>query len=304
MRMFVLNIILLITITFSYGQWKSYTIYKGDTINKIDQQGRKQGLWIFFNPQYKGGIVQIGHYKNNMKEGLWTIYYPNGNIKAKITFHHNRQYGPVVLYYPNGKVNEQGYWKGNRWVGEYKYFYENGNPMYVWHYNEKGLRTGIQKYYFPNGNLYIVGTWKNGKEDGQIKEYYEDGHLKKISYWKNGQLNGKVLEYYKDGYIKEQRYYIAGIEDKSRRVIYARVKTVPERKKDSAQVQNFYYRQFSGNGNFKFFNNKGQLVSEGYFKNGVLYNGKKYYYDKNGKLIRIEVIKKGQIIDIISKENK
>ncbi len=298
MKFFWLNIAFLLMFFTAYPQWKSYQIYGNDTINKVDLNGLKQGLWIYFNDNYKNRIVQKGYYKDGKKQGVWEIYYPNGQLKAKITFKDNRQYGPVTTYYPNGNVREQGYWKGNKWVGDYKFFYENGNPMYIWHFNQYGRRDGEQKYFYDNGKLMLVGTWKDGKEYGTLKEYYKNGRIKKISHWQDGELNGEVIEYYPDGQPKIKRYFVKGQEKIEQTVYYAHVTAKP--KPDSDTVSKDYYRQFTGTGKFKFYNDKGQVISEGYFRNGVLYNGKRYIYDRNGKLIRIAIIREGKVSEIIN----
>ena len=296
MRKFFVEICLLLLPVLTIAQWKSYKIYNGDTINRIDLQGRRQGLWIFFNQDYKNKIVQKGYYKDGKKQGQWIIYYPNGNIKSKITFKDNKPYGPAEIYYPNGQLSEKGFWKINKWIGDYQYYYSNGKPQYLWHYNEEGKREGVQKYFYPNGQLMMEGNWQNGKEQGVMKEYYENGVLKRLSNWQNGQINGKVVEYNRQGKIKRQLYYINGVEDTSKRIVYAKVPHIAE---DTTQKP--AYRQFTGTGNFKFYNQQGQLVSEGYYKQGVLYTGKKYFYDKSGKIKKIVVYRNGKVIDVINK---
>ncbi len=296
MRFLYLNIFLFLFVASSSAQWKSYKIYQGDTINRVDQQGRKQGLWIYFNDKYEGGIVQKGYYKDGKKEGEWIVYYPNGNIKTKSFYKNNRIYGPVITYYKNGKIREQGTWKGNKWVGEYRYYYENGQLKYLWYFNQSGKREGKQVYYYDNGQKYVEGTWSEGKENGQIKEYYPNGQLHKISNWKNGLQNGKYVEYYDTGDLMMKKYYIAGKEDSTKTKYYAYVAKVDvsKQKVDSPRV----FKQFSGSGFFRFYNADGKLISEGEFKGGVLYNGKKYFYDKEGNLVKTAYIEEGRVTKI------
>ncbi len=296
MRKFLIKICLLLLPVFALAQWKSYKIYNGDTINRIDLQGRRQGLWIFFNQNYKNKIVQKGYYKDNKKNGVWIIYYPNGNIKSKITFKDNKPFGPAEIYYPNGQLSEKGFWKVNKWIGDYEYYYSNGSPQYLWHYNEQGKRQGVQKYFYQNGKLQLEGTWNNGKEQGVMKEYYDNGVLKRVSNWNDGQINGEVVEYNPQGKVKRRLYYLNGVEDTSKRIVYAKIShQITDTTHPAA------YRQFTGTGNFKFYNQKGQLVSEGYYKQGVLYNGKKYFYDNTGKLKKIVVYRNGKVVEVIKK---
>ncbi len=298
MRFFIVNTFFLLLSFFAFAQCKTFQVYKGDTINCVDKNGLKQGHWIFFNHSYKNGIIQEGYYKNNLKDSIWTVYYPDGKVKYKITFKDNHQYGPVIVYYPNGNICEQGFWKGNRWVGEYKFYYDNGKPKYIWHYDSSGHREGIQKYFYRNGNLMLAGIWSRGQEQGKLREYYPNGVIKRISEWKKGKIDGPVVEFYPDGQIKKKYYYVNGKIDSTRIVYYARV---TETKDTTGEEEPSVYRQFTGTGRFKFFDQQGRIVSEGYYRDGILVTGKKYIYGRDGKLTTVLVYQNGQIVDIIKK---
>ncbi len=283
---------------------QTYTIFKGDTINKIDKNGYRQGKWIFFEKNYKDSISVIGYYKDGQKNGLWTYFYPNGNIKAIITYSNNKKEGPVKLYYENGKLEEEGYWKGTKWVGEYKRYYPNGKLQYHWFYDKTGRRTGKQEYFYENGKKYIEGEWKDGKENGEMKEYYTNGKIKKITHWLDGSKNGKEIQYAKDGRKIFETYYINGSEDPSRRLVYndqnnensQPVDTLQTIMSSSADSLNL----FQGTGYFKIYStNKKYLIEEGYFQKGHLINGKKYKYDNNGKVIKIIIYKRGRPQEIV-----
>ena len=84
-------------------------------INQKDEEGRKQGKWIFFGKDQpeKGypmeGKISEGTYKNDRKNGRWTMYYKDGETpKIEGEFVNNRPNGPFVRYHPNGQVKEMG----------------------------------------------------------------------------------------------------------------------------------------------------------------------------------------------------
>lgn len=59
------------------AQWKSYIIgVKGDTLNRVDHQGRKQGPWVVKVPELRGekGYEEEGYFLNDKKEGRWVRY--------------------------------------------------------------------------------------------------------------------------------------------------------------------------------------------------------------------------------------
>lgn len=59
------------------AKYKSFLISaKGDTINRVDQKGFKQGKWVKHTDDLRGepGFEEEGVYKNDMKEGVWRRY--------------------------------------------------------------------------------------------------------------------------------------------------------------------------------------------------------------------------------------
>lgn len=66
-----------------YGQWKSYKIsVRGDTLNRVDMQGMKQGPWLNHYDQVRGepGYEEEGYYKNDRKEGEWKLFSLPGDL--------------------------------------------------------------------------------------------------------------------------------------------------------------------------------------------------------------------------------
>lgn len=67
------------------AQWKSFIIsQRGDTLNRLDQQGKKQGPWIVKVPDLRGerGYEEEGYFVNDRKEGRWVKYSLQGDKMA------------------------------------------------------------------------------------------------------------------------------------------------------------------------------------------------------------------------------
>lgn len=291
---------------------QNFEIYKGDTINYIDKNKLKQGVWIFFADQAKTKITQKGTYKNNLKEGTWTTYFTNGKVSSIVNFQQNKQIGNAKIYYENGQIQEEGYWKLNKWIGEYNYYYDNGQVKYHWFFDDNGQRTGKQQYFFDNGQKQIEGEWTQGKESGQIKEYYSNGTVSQVANFENGSLNGTMTQYFDDGKIKTKVVYVQGKADPDQSYVYKHSTTNNNDNDDdkystvgndltkdsTANSQN--YKLFNGNGFYKFINDKGLVDREGTFQNGVLVEGKKYFYNSDGKKTKTAIISGGRIVQIIN----
>lgn len=281
--MFKINILIL-TLLLSFASYsQTQKVYNGETINVTDAANKKQGKWVLFDKA--GKKTEEGNYLNNRKDGIWKGYYPSGKLKHKITYAGNRPNGPATFYYEDGTISEQGIWKINKWVGEYKYYHENGNLAYDWKYNKSGKRTGEQKYYYDDGSLMIKGDWTDGKKEGTLKEFHRDGSVKSEMQFVEGKINVSSIKEY------------AISEKPSTKVVAPKTQTVKRKttkKKGSIGI-------FDGTGFYKTYNEYKKVDREGDFVNGKLVNGKRYFYDDTGTLLKVIVYKKGKITQVIDK---
>ncbi len=271
---FSISFILLISIN-SLAQ--KYEIFNGDTINRIDNNNLKQGVWIIFDNGTEKKTDE-GIYKNNKKTDIWKKYYKSGTIKSEITYLNNIPTGYAKFYYENGNISEEGMWKINKWTGNYKYYFENGKLSYDWNYNSSGKRTGEQKYYHKNGNLMIEGKWSDGKEAGVLKEYYADGALKSKKNFTDGKLDEASVKYFK----KQEKIH-----------------AISKQQKITKSVE-----EFTGNGHYKLNNKYKKVDREGEFRNGKLIDGKRYFYNSKGELIKTSIYKNGKLIQNIDNLKK
>jgi len=301
----IINILIINTL---FAQ-KNYLLRNGDTINVVDANGLKQGTWFYFSDKYKNNISQEGTFLNNKKEEIWITYSKNGNIRTYMTFKDGVINGEVRIYNRNGVLQESGKWDGNKWTGEYKFFYDNGNPEYIWTYNESGERTGVQKYFYEDNSLLIEGYWDRGKEIGIHKEYYQDGRIKRESNWVNGIINGISTEYYATGEVKIVRRFENGVLDKNS-VVYYTLENTNDTNTNNNTNNNTNenntettYNTFTGTGFNTFYNGQHQVIKEGEFKNGILVDGKKFFYNETGKLVRVDIYEDGKVIRVERPEN-
>ena len=67
------------------AQWKSFIIgVKGDTLNRVDAKGLKQGPWSIHVDELRGnpGYEEEGFFVNDQKEGRWVRYSLQGDKLA------------------------------------------------------------------------------------------------------------------------------------------------------------------------------------------------------------------------------
>ncbi len=268
---------------------KSYDLFEGDTINKIDVNNKRQGLWrVNARPGVdvayaNGELVETGEYQSSRKVGLWKRYYPGGKLKSEITYNRGRTTGPYILYYDNGNIEEQGNWQRTKNTGAFKRYHPNGKVAQDFTFTPSGKRTGKQTYYYENGNLRLEGTWQEGLEAGEMKEYYENGDLATVKNFNNGVMDKASVESY------APKTPIASPEKQA-------VAAGKEMNVTASKSEKPNQGTFDGNGYKQLFNADKQIAKDGVFKRYRLMDGKQYVYDVNGLLQQIMIFKEGKYI--------
>ncbi len=262
-----------------FGACTFQSFAQNDTLNKIDADGKQHGYWIITENNVK---TEEGRFDHGNKVGVWKGYYPNGSIKQILTYKENKPNGYAKFYYENGNISEEGIWLENKWVGDYKYYHPNGTPAYEWKYSETGKRTGVQRYFHDNGKLMIEGEWNDGKENGVVKEYDKQGNLLAEKSYNNGQLDTTNVKIYT---------HTEKVSDTEKNEL-PQIQEITQPQKTEMEV-------FNGNGYHKTFTKEGKVDRDGNWKGGLFMDGKKYFYDETGKLIKTTIYKNGQIINIV-----
>lgn len=85
----------------AHAQWKSFIIgVKGDTLNRVDMQGRKQGPWVVKVPELRGerGYEEDGYFLDDKKEGRWVRYSEQGDKLAVENYRWGQKDGRCEYY--------------------------------------------------------------------------------------------------------------------------------------------------------------------------------------------------------------
>lgn len=96
------------------GQCKEYIIgVRGDTLNCVDYNNKKQGRWVVRVDNLRGerGYEEEGIYKNNLKEGDWRRYSLQGDLIAYESYRWGNKDGKNVYYDHMGNVLREESWK-------------------------------------------------------------------------------------------------------------------------------------------------------------------------------------------------
>ncbi len=255
-----------------------------DTLNRVDDMGRKHGYWRFVAPSTEkagypdGALVEEGRYNGGKRVGLWRRYWPNGKVMSEVTYQMGRPKGAYTTYYPSGRLEEQGTWDLDRNTGKFQRWHPNGQLAQDFVFNAYGVRDGEQKYFHENGKLAVQVNIEEGKEDGTLKRYTADGQLQQVAEFNDGVVNPANSRYIRS---------VPKADD-----VKADPKAAPAPAVTPAETTNAV--AFRENGFNTLYDRQLRISQQGEFVNGRLYDGKRYIYDANGILSRIQVYKGGR----------
>jgi hypothetical protein len=103
-----------------------------------------------------------GKFKDGKKDGKWTVWYENGQIRSEGNYYDGKPYGIWTEWYENGqKKIKSNYKDGNKKDGKWTEWYENGQNK-------------------------IEGKFKDGKKDGKWTWWHQNGRKWKEENYKDG----------------------------------------------------------------------------------------------------------------------
>ncbi|MGM0480268.1 MAG: toxin-antitoxin system YwqK family antitoxin [Bacteroidota bacterium] len=212
------------------------------------------------------GKIAEGKYENGVKVGEWTLYYKDGvTPKCKGSFVNDAPSGEYFKYHPNGTIKETGTIRNGHYYGHIERFDVKGTLRYQAQYNSNGREEDTVYYYHKTGQPELIYYARNGQPKGQALRYTKFGDLKKVIWYdQNGEIREKFSieadECGQDYHTSISRLVCLDLQKEARRKQYEERKIT---------------------------NTSGAVIMDGIIKNGQLWDGKRYIYNKDGVLQRI-----------------
>ncbi len=283
--------------------WKFYSEAAKLSMEINYQKGKKNGLRKSYLE--KENIEE--NFKDDVKQGFTTYYYPNGNIMRLIPFDNGLEHGISkefgedstiisITEYRRGmivnreKINRRD--KNGLKQGLWKSFWDNDKTKSEGNYiNDK--KNGFFKTYSREGNLLNIEKYINDEKQIDVPElrnlevrtdYYPDGKVKIVASYDNGVAEGVRREYKKDGSIEQSYIFKKGViigkgivdENGLKQGLWTEfydngAKKAEGKYKDNKKIA--YWKFYYKNGNIEqqgMYNNNGNAEGEWkwYFSNG------------------------------------
>jgi len=237
----------------------------GDTTEKISYlYGKRNGYSLKYLKDPGRGVYIYSRelYAGDKREGITTIYYPDGKINQTIPYDGGKKSGLSREYDRDGKIITLLEYNNDFLISR-----EQINRT-----DNKGLKQGDWKEFHESGGIMREMTYRNDVLHGYYKEYDQKGRLTLTMLYDNGSIVKSNVEDQPDIEIKN-RY------DANGRLTYSG----PYRDTIPVGVHRMY-----GNGgeviNSFIYNDNGLLLSEGIVNESGYYNGRWKDYYQDGKV--------------------
>lgn len=77
-----------------------------------------------------------GTYKDGMRDGIWTAWYPNGNVWSTGNYKEGKEHGKKIVYYENGQKYYEGVKENDQRLGVWTFWDEDGKELNTIDYDQ------------------------------------------------------------------------------------------------------------------------------------------------------------------------
>jgi len=191
--------------------WMQTALAQSDTLNKTDEQGKKQGYWVKYTAS--GNRIYEGRFFHDIPTGEFRYYHENGKLKAISVFTDSGQHARTRLFNTQGKMIAEGNYQGEKKDSLWRYC--NGAEGYLVSDEQfhDGLKHGISHTYYPDGKVMEVISWVQDLQHGEWIQYHSDGSMKLKGHFEYGLKQGPFEVFDLDGSKLITGAYADGLSD-------------------------------------------------------------------------------------------
>lgn len=170
------------------------TSFFSQEINKLDDKGKKNGLWkgtyeVSKRPRYEG------IFNHGKETGIFKFFDDTaaGTVIATREFNDKDNSCYTIFFNQKGNKVSEGKVVNKLYVGEWKYYHEDSPQIMTTENYINGKLEGIRTVYYLSGKIAEEATYKLGKKNGVYKNYAENGIVLEESNYKNGEFDGLAI---------------------------------------------------------------------------------------------------------------
>jgi len=185
----------------------------GTALNRIDKEGRKQGLW---EKRYSDGNLRYrGHFIDDRPYGVFKNYYDEtDSLQAIRAFYDSGLVAYVHMFYITGALEAEGKYVNEKKDSIWK-FYSAVQRLILKSQYANNKREGKSVSFYPDGNTLEVKTWQNDSENGPFQQYYDEGLLREEGNYAHGWMEDTLYIYDLDGNMAIKGKYLHDMKEGS-----------------------------------------------------------------------------------------
>lgn len=162
--------------------------------NKVDEKGKKDGLWKGFYEDSKR-IRYEGTFDHGKEVGVFT-FYDDTKVKSTIA---TREFNSVdnsayTIFYDQSKNKvSEGKVVNKLFDGQWKYYHQASKAVMTLENYKNGKLEGLRSVFYASGKIAEETNYKDNGKDGTYKSFSENGTVLEESIYKNNEYNGLAL---------------------------------------------------------------------------------------------------------------
>lgn len=191
----------------------TFYIQAQNDFNKLDANGKKDGLWKGFYKESKR-LRYEGTFSHGKEVGLFKFFDDTkaGSVIATREFNPNDNSAYTTFYdQAKNKVSE-GKVVNKLFEGEWKYYHQASQRIMTIENYKKGKLDGLRSVYYPNGKIAEETNYKNNLKNGSYKKYSLNGIVLEESNYKDDQYNGPAIFRDPNGNIVSKGNFSNGVK--------------------------------------------------------------------------------------------
>lgn len=178
-----------------------------DTLNQLDNQGKKHGYW----EKSDGDTIKyIGSFDHGIPIGEFIYYYSSQNIKAKTYYSENGNIAQATMFFATGTKMAEGKFVNKKREGMWTNYDGHDNIIAEVNY-KNGLKSGLCTYYYSEGGKLEEIIFENGLENGLYIQYFLNQTIKMKGFYDQGKFNGTFAFYHPNSQVYNTGEYLQNL---------------------------------------------------------------------------------------------
>jgi antitoxin component YwqK of YwqJK toxin-antitoxin module len=189
----------------------SQNIVSQTDFNKLDEKGKKHGVWKGFYEESKRPRYE-GTFEHGKEIGIFNFYDDTKakSIIATREFNAKDNSAYTIFYDQNKNRVSEGKVVNKLFEGQWKYYHQASKNIMTTENYVKGKLEGLRTVFYISGKIAEEISYKNNLKNGFYKKYTEKGILLEESMFKNNIYSGLAIFRDTNGNVVSKGQFVNG----------------------------------------------------------------------------------------------